>query len=41
MHGMGKFHRKAVFYQSILVSPVQTLILYSMKVLKFDELTLF
>ena len=43
MHGMGKFHRKAVFYQCSLVSLVQTLILYSMKVWrgKFDELTFF
>ena len=32
MHGMGKFHRKAVFYQCSIVLPVQTLILYSTKV---------
>ena len=37
-HGMGKFHRKAVFYQCSLVSPAQTLILYSMKVWRGESM---
>ena len=43
MHRMGKFHRKAVFYQCSIVSLVQTLILLAGKFggVKFDELTLF
>ena len=38
MHGMGKFHREAVFYQCSVVSLVQTLILYSMTVWRGESL---